>query len=76
MSGTISVQQASGRLGELLGSLGPGDEIVLTENDEPVAKIVPARAAAGSRRPGSCKGMLVINAEDDEHLSDFKEYMP
>ena len=26
--------------------------------------------------PGRCKGMLTIVAEDDEHLEDFKEYMP
>ena len=27
------------------------------------------------RRPGSAKGKLVILAEDDEHLKDFKDYM-
>ena len=26
-------------------------------------------------RPGSAKGKLVILAEDDEHLEDFKDYM-
>ncbi len=24
---------------------------------------------------GSCKGMLTVVSEDDEHLKDFKEYM-
>jgi len=28
------------------------------------------------RRPGSAKGKLTILSEDDEHLQDFKEYMP
>jgi hypothetical protein len=26
--------------------------------------------------PGRAKGMLTILTEDDEHLDDFKEYMP
>lgn len=28
------------------------------------------------RRPGSAKGILKILSEDDEHLDDFKAYMP
>ena len=33
---------------------------------------LPARQP---RKPGNCKGMLTILAEDDEHLQDFAEYM-
>jgi len=28
------------------------------------------------RQPGSAKGILKVLSEDDEHLDDFKEYMP
>lgn len=28
------------------------------------------------RQPGSAKGILTLLSEDDEHLDDFKEYMP
>ncbi|MBF0411002.1 MAG: hypothetical protein HQM10_26900 [Candidatus Riflebacteria bacterium] len=28
------------------------------------------------RCPGSAKGILEIVSEDDEHLDDFREYMP
>jgi hypothetical protein len=28
------------------------------------------------RRPGSAKGILKVLSEDDEHLDDFKAYMP
>nr|VFK67762.1 MAG: hypothetical protein BECKUNK1418G_GA0071005_11625 [Candidatus Kentron sp. UNK]VFK73103.1 MAG: hypothetical protein BECKUNK1418H_GA0071006_11635 [Candidatus Kentron sp. UNK] len=28
------------------------------------------------RQPGSAKGILKILCEDDEHLEDFREYMP
>jgi hypothetical protein len=43
--------------------------------------VVQAKADRGSEqgagRPvfGSGKGMLVVHAEDDEHLKDFDEYM-
>ena len=29
----------------------------------------------GSFRAGNCQGMLVIVADDDEHLDDFAAYM-
>jgi len=28
------------------------------------------------RQPGSAKGALRVLSEDDEHLDDFREYMP
>ncbi len=30
---------------------------------------------SSKRMPGSAKGVLKINMEDDEHLNDFHEYM-
>jgi prevent-host-death family protein len=74
---TISLREAEGRLSELIHQLKPGEEVVITENSRPVAKLVaetpPARKP---RRRGSAKGKLIIRADDDEHLEDFKEYMP
>ncbi|MFZ4441611.1 MAG: hypothetical protein ACOYOS_24645 [Syntrophales bacterium] len=28
------------------------------------------------RQPGSARGIFKVLSEDDEHLNDFKEYMP
>lgn len=28
------------------------------------------------RQPGSARGILKVLSEDDEHLNDFKKYMP
>ena len=76
VSATITVEEAQARLKELIGKLAPGEEVVITLGQQPVAKIVghgiPARKP---RRPGSARGKLVILEEDDEHLKDFKEYM-
>ena len=76
MSATITVEEAQAHLKELIGNLAPGEELVITEGQRPVAKIVgqgmPVRKP---RRAGSAKGKLVILKEDDEHLKDFEEYM-
>jgi antitoxin (DNA-binding transcriptional repressor) of toxin-antitoxin stability system len=75
MSLTISLEQASAQLSGLVRALGPNDEIVLTDNDRPVARIV-ASESPHTRVPGVWKGKLFISSEDEEHLEDFREYMP
>jgi antitoxin (DNA-binding transcriptional repressor) of toxin-antitoxin stability system len=75
MSQIMSVQDAATRLHELLRSLGNDGKIVLTDDGKPIARIIPARES-NQRHPGSCKGMLIVHEDDDEHLADFKEYMP
>ena len=76
MSHTVPIEKAAANLSELVGGLRPGDEIVLTEEDRPVARILPSETTNPVRRPGLCKGMLSIERDDDEHLEDFKPYMP
>jgi antitoxin (DNA-binding transcriptional repressor) of toxin-antitoxin stability system len=77
MSLTISIEQASAQLGGLVRALGPNDEIVLTDNDKPVARIVPDRNEAKPRKAGNCRGMLeIVDESEDEILEHFKDYMP
>jgi antitoxin (DNA-binding transcriptional repressor) of toxin-antitoxin stability system len=75
MSHTLSIDEAAAKLDELVGSLNPGDEIVLTRDDRPVARILPSMRVT-QRRAGNCKGMLLIHEDDERHLDDFREYMP
>jgi antitoxin (DNA-binding transcriptional repressor) of toxin-antitoxin stability system len=77
MSLTISIEQASAQLSGLVRALGPNDVIVLTDNDKPVAKIVPNGSTTANKRvPGKCKGMLeIIDDSDDVILEEFAEYM-
>ena len=77
MSLTVSLEEAQGRLRELISQLGPGDELVITENDRPIATLSAKPAAERKRRvSGLGKGMITILSDDDEHLDDFVEYMP
>ena len=73
---SMSIEEAQAHLPELIGKLVPGEEIVITRNNQPVAKLVGQQQPVRKpRQPGSAKGKLVILAEDDEHLQDFAEYM-
>lgn len=77
MSLTISMEEAQATLPEIIRTLGPGEEVLITQDDQPVAKlIIQPQAARQPRRPGSAKGILTIVSEDEKHLEDFKEYMP
>ena len=73
---TITLEQAQAHLPDLIHGLTPGEEIVIMENNQPVAKLVAQHAEKPRPLPGRCKGMLTVVSEDDEHLEDFKEYMP
>ena len=73
---TVTLQEAQTHLADLIAKLSPGTELVITQNDRPVAKLVgPPAAARQPRQPGSAKGKLIIHADDEEHLNDFQEYM-
>lgn len=74
---TISLEEAQATLVDLIAKLGPGEEIVITQDDQPVATLIrQPREARKSPQFGSAKGTLIIHVDDDEHLQDFAEYMP
>jgi antitoxin (DNA-binding transcriptional repressor) of toxin-antitoxin stability system len=74
MTKTVEIDVAQSTLSEIIAGLAPDDEVVIVQNRRPVARL----SAPKKGRPqfGSCKGMLTIVEEDDEHLKDFEEYMP
>lgn len=70
---SISVEEAQAKLSELIAQLGPGEELEITRDQKTIAKLVGQKK---QRTFGLGKGKLTIVSEDDEHLKDFKEYMP
>ena len=75
---TVTLSQAQSNLPALIGQLIPGEELVITQDDKPVAKLTATEATqpSVSRRAGSGRGELVIVSYDEDHLADFAEYMP
>jgi len=74
---TVSIQEAQTRLTELIRQLSPGEEVVITEGDRPVARLIPTPPPERKpRRLGTLRGMVLHVAPDfDEPLDDFREYM-
>ncbi len=72
---TITLEEAQATLSEVIHRLTPGDEVVITEGDQPVAKIIPTESI-GPCRLGALRGTVLYMAPDfDAPLDDFKEYM-
>jgi antitoxin (DNA-binding transcriptional repressor) of toxin-antitoxin stability system len=74
---TISLKEAQAKLPDLIHNLKPGEELLITDNDRLLAKLV-GQSSTPSQRPGPglCKGMITIVADDEEHLQEFAEYLP
>lgn len=74
---TITLQQAQATLPDLIHQLAPGQELVITENDQPVARLISQAAEPRKpRQPGTLKGTVLHMAADfDAPLEDFREYM-
>ena len=73
----VTLAEAQARLPDLIAGLSLGEEVQITRDDRPIARLVgEAHPQRRPRVPGSAVGKLVIVAEDEAHLEDFKDYMP
>ena len=72
----ITLEEAQSNLARIIEKLPPGEEVVITQDDKPVARLVGEAAEKPHPVPGRGKGMLTVISEDNEHLKDWAEYMP
>ncbi len=75
---TIPLEQAEGHLGEIIEKLSPGEEIVLTRDDKPVATI-KATPKPDPEPPkfGTLKGTILFIAPDFDAIPEgFEDYLP
>jgi prevent-host-death family protein len=73
---TVTIPEAQANLPEIVENLQPGEEVIITDHQQPVAKLTSISAERPQPVFGSCRGKLIIVAEDEEHLEEFHEYMP
>jgi prevent-host-death family protein len=71
----IDLKQAQAHLADLVEQAKHGEEVILTEGGEPVAKIIPISQTKPQRQFGSAKGLITMAEDFDEPLDDFREYM-
>lgn len=74
---SVSIEEARAKLSELIRELHPGDEVVITEGERPVARLLPVTAPArATRQLSTLRGTVKHVAPDfDAALEDFQEYM-
>ena len=72
---TVTIEEAQNKLTELIHRLTPGEEVVITENDHPVARLVATKPPERKpRQLGTLRGTVLYMAPDfDAPLDDFKE---
>jgi antitoxin (DNA-binding transcriptional repressor) of toxin-antitoxin stability system len=85
----IDLDEAKSQMARLIQSALDGEEVILTENDQPVLKIVRVEKADAPavlyrreqpapkpyRQSGSAKGLISMSGDFDDPLEDFAEYM-
>ena len=75
---TVALDEASAKLPELVEAARNGEEVILTDNNIAVARLVPTASPEEKprRQLGSAKDKIIYMADDfDAPLEDFAEYM-
>jgi antitoxin (DNA-binding transcriptional repressor) of toxin-antitoxin stability system len=74
----VDLRDAKSNSSELLDTALKGEEVVITEDDQPVLRLVPVvgRNGKSRRKAGSAKGQIWFAPDFDNPLDDFSEYMP
>ncbi len=71
----IELDKVADQLAELVEEVGRGGEIVITKDEQPVAKLIGYQEVRRTPRFGSAKGLITIAEDFDAPLEDFDEYM-
>jgi antitoxin (DNA-binding transcriptional repressor) of toxin-antitoxin stability system len=72
---TVSMKEAQAKLPTLIYDLLQGEELVITEDDHPIATLTHSPRTSWPCQPGSAKDKQHWIAEDfDAPLEDFQEY--
>ena len=76
MLATITVEEDQLNLKDLIDQVAAGQEIIITRNQQPVARLVSELPKKKLRpAPGLGKGSIIYMAPDfDAPLEEFKEY--
>jgi antitoxin (DNA-binding transcriptional repressor) of toxin-antitoxin stability system len=74
---TITIQHAQSHLAEIVDKLMPGEEIILTRDDRPIATIrLAVPPAQKPRQLGTLKGTVLYMAPDFDAIPEgFEEYV-
>lgn len=66
MAASVNIYNAKTQLSQLINRVEQGEEIVISRNGRPVARLAPLAAMKGDRTPGLLKGRIAIKAGFDD----------
>lgn len=72
---SLTVAELAKQLPDLIDAVSKGEEIIITQNNLSVARIVPAKKNKPRPKFGSARGLIAMSEDFDEPLEDFNEYM-
>ena len=71
----VSVEKTrSTQLHDLIESVVGGEEVIFTQDDLPVAKLIAVSHGKPQPKFGSAKGLFSMTEDFNEPLADFDEY--
>ena len=70
----VELDDAAIHLSELVAEVRRGGEVVITKDEQPVARLVGYRQQIGKRQLGTARGLITIAEDLDEPLEDFAEH--
>lgn len=71
----IELNEAKRQLGALIDVALSGEEVLITQDQQPVLKLVRVTQPAGRRKAGSAKGLIKLASDFDAPLEEFRPYM-
>lgn len=73
----IAIENLSPQLADLLKEVRLGEEVLFTEHNKPIARLVPINSTRRPRKAGSASHLPHHMADDFNSTTDgFEEYMP
>jgi antitoxin (DNA-binding transcriptional repressor) of toxin-antitoxin stability system len=75
---TLTVEEAQSHLADVIEKLQPGEEVILTRNDKPVATLraIPPSTSPKQRQLGTLRGTVLSMAPDFDAIPEgFEEYV-
>lgn len=71
----VDITEAKTQIESLFQSALNGEEVIITQNNQPILKLMQLRPTTKVRQRGSAKGQIWMSPDFDEPLEDFQDYM-
>lgn len=70
MTKIVTITEAQAQLSELLSFAMKGNEVIITKDNKPLARLVPVLSSKQSRVPGLHRGKIWVSDDFDEPLGE------